>query len=64
MPVHRATNQARMDNQNGIFLHQVNPKKQETNDDIIAHGKDLEPRAADSLISPYKDVRYMLFVKT
>lgn len=61
--VHRATNQARMDNQNGIFVHQVNPKKQETNDDIIAHGIDLEPRAADSLISPYKDVRYMFYCK-
>lgn len=61
--VHKATNQARLDNQNGIYTHQVNPTKQETNDDIIAHGIDLEPRAADSLISPYKETRYMFYCK-
>ena len=56
--VHRATNQAKLDNQNGKFIHQVNPNKQETNDDIIAHGIDLGPRAADSMISPYKNIRF------
>ena len=61
--VHRATNQAKLDNQNGKFIHQVNPNKQETNDDIIAHGIDLEPRAADSMISPYKNIRYMFYCK-
>ena len=61
--VHRATNQAKLDNQNGKFIHQVNPNKQETNDDIIAHGIDLEPRAADSMISPYKDTRFMFYCK-
>ena len=61
--VHRATNKARWDNQNGVFIHQVNPNKQETNDDIIAHGIDLEPRAADSMISPYKDIRFMFYCK-
>lgn len=61
--VHRATNQARLDNQNGKFIHQVNPNKQETNDGIIAHGIDLEPRAADSMISPYKDIRFMFYCK-
>lgn len=61
--VHRATNQAKLDNQNGKFIHHVNPNKQETNDDIIAHGIDLEPRAADSMISPYKDIRFMFYCK-
>lgn len=61
--VHKATNQARQDNQNGIYVHQVNPNKQETNDDIIAHGIDLEPRAADSMISPYKNIRYMFYCR-
>lgn len=61
--VHRATNQARIDNQNGKYIHQVNPNKQETNDDIIAHGIDLEPRAADSLISSYKNIHFMFYCK-
>lgn len=61
--VHKATNQARLDNQNGVYIHKVNPHKQETNDDIIAHGIELEPRAADSLISPYKESRYMFYCK-
>jgi hypothetical protein len=61
--VHKATKQAKLDNQNGKFIHQVNPNRQETNDDIIAHGIDLEPRAADSMISPYKDIRFMFYCK-
>ncbi len=61
--VHRATNRAKVDNQNGKYIHQVSQNKQETNDDIITHGIDLEPRAADSMISPYKNIRYMFYCK-
>lgn len=61
--VHNFTNNARKNNQQGNYIHQVNANKQETNDDIIAHGIDLEPRAADSMIAPYKGIRYMFYCK-
>lgn len=61
--VHKATKKAKLDNQEGKFIHQVNPNKHETNDDIIAHGIELEPRAADSMISPYKNTRFMFYCK-
>lgn len=61
--VHKATNKARIDNQNGVLHHRINSNTIEPNDDIIAHGIELEPRAADSFISPYKDVRFMFYCK-
>lgn len=61
--VHNFTNRAKLNNQQGNYIHQVNPTKQETNDDIIAHGIDLEPRAADSMISQYKDTKYMFYCR-
>lgn len=61
--VHNFTNRARINNQQGNYIHQVSPNKQETNDSIIAHGIDLEPRAADSMIQPYKNVRYMFYCR-
>ena len=61
--VHKATSMAKSDNQSGKYIHHVNPQKQETNDEIIGHGIELEPRAADSLISPYKDIHFMFYCK-
>ena len=61
--VHNFTNKARLNNQQGNYIHQVNAKKQETNDAIIAHGIELEPRAADSMIKPYKDIKFMFYCK-
>ncbi len=60
---HKATNPARKDNNNEIYVHQVNSTKQEKNDDIITHGIDLKPQAADSMISPYKSTRYMFYCR-
>lgn len=60
--VHRETNRARLDNQNGKYIHQVTSSRSETNDDIIIRGIDLEPRAADSMISPFK-AQYMFYCK-
>jgi hypothetical protein len=59
--VHKATNRAKSDNQKGNYIRQINATKQKTNDDIIAQGIDLEPRAADSMITPYKDIQYMFY---
>ena len=61
--VHNATAHAKSENQNGYYIHTINPTKSETNDSIIAHGIELEPHAADSMISPYKNVRYMFYCK-
>lgn len=61
--VHKSTNKARVDNQNGVLYHRINSNTIEPNDDIIAHGIELEPRAADSLISPFKDIRFMFYCK-
>ena len=61
--VHNFTDKAKKNNQQGDYVHQVNPTKQETNDSIIAHGIDLEPRAADSMIKPYKEIAYMFYCR-
>ena len=59
--VHQATNRAKQNNQQGNYIHQINATKQKTNDDIIAQGIVLEPQAADSMINPYKNIRYMFY---
>lgn len=48
--VHNATMQAQKNQLSGVAS--TNPRK--TNMDIIQHGISLDPRAADSLIRPYK----------
>lgn len=58
---HKETNPTRKDNNNEMYVHQVNSTKPEKNDDIIIHGIDLKPQAADSMISPYKSTRYMFY---
>lgn len=61
--VHRAISKAQAENQKGNYIHQVNPKKSETNDSIITRGIELESRAADSMIAPYKDIQFMFYSK-
>ena len=61
--VHNATHTAKINKQDSNYIHQVNPNKQETNDDIINHGIHIEPREADSMISPYKGIRFMFYCK-
>lgn len=41
--------------------NQDGSKRLKSNDEIIAHGIDLEPRAADSMITPYKTIKYMFY---
>ena len=60
--VHKASVRARKENQKGNFTHKMNDRKVETNDEIIAHGINLEPMAADSMISSYKG-KYMFYCK-
>lgn len=61
--VHNVTNKAKLNNQQGNYIHTVNATKQESNDDIIAHGIDLEPRAADSMITPFKNIKFMFYCR-
>ncbi len=61
--VHNATNRAREANQKGDYIRQINATKQKANDSIIAHGIELEPKAADSMITSYKKIKYMFYCR-
>ena len=61
--VYNATNRARVNSQQGQYTNQDGSKRPKSNDEIIARGIDLEPRAADSMITPYKATKYMFYCR-
>ena len=62
---HKATiHNARKNNKDeSNVVHQVNQTKSETNDGGIAHKIDLDSQTADSMISPYKNIRYLFYCR-
>ncbi|MCQ2609140.1 MAG: hypothetical protein MJ197_10700 [Bacteroidales bacterium] len=59
--VANVSNNAKLDNQNGNYIHTINNTKSITNDDYIAKAILLEPKVRQHLIREFVDTTFMFY---